>query len=180
MTKYHLPFKIFSPISDRYKNETIMFTKHKGSYFCVKIVGESAILWRASRFCDGDCMLCPDGTKRYKKRIPLAETTQIFEAEFWVVWNNIKCRADLSTNKKYVRLYLDNKQDDLAIANKFKWDYKTNQWRLTVPLQACTKYFLMKKNVYPGLKKDKLKKLSMKYWIEMYEKLNFDVRGRLQ
>ena len=180
LPKCQIPVDRLIALVYKKNQDSIMYARYKDRHFYAKIIGENAILWRPAKIFDWDQVLCSDGSIKFKKRFPISEINKFFFAHFFVVWNNMLCKATLSQDKKYIRLYLDDEHKEFALFHKFKWNKNLNSWITKVPVNSCEKYILKTLEVYPRINRKKIKNLSMDYWIEMYEKLNWDILKELK
>ncbi len=180
LPKHKLPVDRLIALIYKKNQDSIMYARYKDRHFYAKIDGENAILWRPSKVFDWDQVLCSDGSKKFKKRFHISEINKFFFAQFFVVWNDMLCKATLSKNKKYIRLYLEAEHEEFALTHKFKWNKKLNNWITRIPVDSCEKYILKTLEVYPRINRKRTKSLSKDYWIEMYEKLNWDILEELK
>ena len=148
-----------------------MYAKYKGEYFHAKPFGDQIMIWRTTPIDNGDCIYCPDGAKIFRKYVKYPELTKVFYGDFLIDWKNILCDAMLSDNKKNVTLSFTCSNEDILNEHKPKWNEDTKCWNLVVPIQECDNYFLQTVEIYPRKNKEKIKRMSMEYWIEMFEKM---------
>lgn len=155
------------------KPQNVLYAKYKDRYFYAKDLGNSVMLWRPSRFFDWDVIMYPDGSKIYRKRVPYTDIDVLFYAEFWIELNGVCCKAELSKNKKFVTIHMNVENENLMQIYKFKFNQRLQCWTLKLPVEDCSKYLMKIRYLKHGRYREKIKKMSMEYWVEMYERLNW-------
>ena len=157
------------------KPQNVLYAKYNDRYFYAKEADSSVILWRPSKFFDWDVIMYPDGSKIYRKRVSYKDIDILFNAEFFIELNGVCCKAEVSKNKKTVIVYMDVEDVNLMQIYKFKFNQTLQCWTLKLPIEDCSRYLMKIKTWKHGRCREKIKKMSMEYWLEMYDRLHWAI-----